>query len=168
MPAESAGVKVNNSDVAGLHRLVNRAIVEMRDSQSNAVADVNEYDQARFKRYFSNFRSYMAWVTSQPPLDLPETAPIEYVLDVNPVTSVLENDAITDLLRLMEAFRTEVVHSQSARRSCGYLSFDVARWNALIDKSEAYVDQYIAAAQPTDLPESSPMRSQSAAGLRGI
>lgn len=166
--ADAGSVKVNNSDVAGFHRLINRAIVEMRDCQSNSVADVNEYDQARFKRYFANFRSYIAWVTSQPPLDLPETSPIEYPLDTNPGFQTLENDAVTDLLRLMDSLRSEVVHSQSARRSCGYLGFDVTRWNLLIDKSEAYVDQYIAAAQPTDLPESSPMRAQSAAGLKGI
>lgn len=54
--ADAGSVKVNNPDVAGFHRLINRAIVEMRDCQSNSIADVNEYDQARFKRYFANFR----------------------------------------------------------------------------------------------------------------
>ena len=157
-----------NHDVAGLHRRINRFIIEMVKSVSNSGSMVNDWDQQRLETYLGAVRSYVDWITSQPYLDLPETSPRLIALDANPVFEPLENESVTDVVRLMEIARDEIVDSQSARQSSGLISFDERRVLGVISKIEAFVQNYIKVVTPLDLPESTPMRSISGKGNTGI
>lgn len=159
---------VYNHDVAGIHRRLNRFIIEMIKSVSNAGSLMNEFDQTRLASYLSAIKAYVSWVVSQPNLDLPETSPRAYPLDANPVYDLVENESVVDVVRMLELVRDEVVNSQSARNAAGLTKFDEARLLAIVTKVENFLATYIAAVTPLDLPESSPMRVASTAGKTGI
>lgn len=159
---------VYNHDVAGLHRRINRFVVEMAKSVSNSVSQFTQYDQDRLLSYLNAIRAYVNWVVSQPLLDLPETSPREYTLDSNPTWEVVENEAVVDVLRMLELVRDEIVHGQSARLSSSLIKYDVDRLNAIVDKIEAFINAYVATITPLDLPESSPMRSVATSGRTGV
>lgn len=159
---------VYNSDVAGLHRRINRFIVEMAKSASNQSSLMSEFDQNRLESYLSAVKAYVGWVVSQPALDLPETSPREYQLDEDPVLTVVENEAITDILRMLEVAREEMVNGQSARMPCGLLVFDVQRLNAIVNKIEKFLIDYVRVITPLDLPESSPSRAIAPKGSTGV
>lgn len=159
---------VNNHDIAGIHRRVNRFIVEMIKSVSNAGSLMNEFDQKRLASYLGAIKAYVSWVTSQPALDLPETSPRIYPLDNNPVYELVENESVVDVVRMLELVRDEVVNSQSARNAAGLTKFDEARLLAIVVKVENFLNTYIADITPLDLPESSPMRVAATAGNTGI
>jgi hypothetical protein len=159
---------VYNHDVAGLHRRINRFIVEMAKSVSNSVSQFTDYDQARLLSYLGAVRAYVTWVVNQPLLDLPETSPREYVLDPNPVWDIVENEAVVDVLRMLELVRDEITNGQSARLSSSLVKFDVNRISAIVDKIEAFINDYVAVITPLDLPESSPMRAVATAGKTGV
>lgn len=159
---------VYNHDVAGLHRRINRFIVECAKGVSNSVSQFTDYDQERLLSYLGAIRAYVNWVVSQPLLDLPETSPREYPLDGNPVWDVVENEAVVDVLRMLELVRDEIVNGQSARLSSSLVKFDVSRINAIVDKIEAFIRDYVATITPLDLPESSPMRAIATTGKTGV
>lgn len=159
---------VYNHDVAGLHRRMNRFIGEMAASASTNLSQMSEYDQNRLRTYLGAVRTYVNWVISQPQLDLPETSPRKYELEANPVVPLVENEAIIDIIRMMELARDEVTDGQSARMSSGLISFDVQRVGSVINKIEAFLDSYVAIITPLDLPESSPTRPVTAAGKTGV
>lgn len=160
--------KVYNSDVAGLHRRMNRFITEVMLSASNQSSYMSSFDIDRLRKYLGAVKSYIAWVTSQPQLDLPETSPREYMLDADPVIAVVENEAITDILRMLEVAREEMVNGQSARWPCGLMVFDVNRVLAIIAKIEAFLTDYVEKITPLDLPESTPSRAVSPKGSTGV
>jgi len=168
MPANTAGPQTYNHDVAGLYRRINRLIIEMVKAVSNSSSLMNEYDQTRLSSYLSAIRAYVAWVVSQPQLDLPETSPRLIVLDQMPKWDLTENEAIIDVVRMLEIARDEVVNSQSSRNSSGLNKFDEARILALVTKVEAFLTSYIQTITPLDLPESSPMRELSGSGSTGV
>lgn len=159
---------VYNSDVAGLHRRINRFIVEMAKSASNQSSLMSEFDQNRLSSYLSAIRSYVGWIVAQPQLDLPETSPKEYALDADPEVPVVENEAIVDILRMLEVAREEMVNGQSARMPCGLIKFDVARLDAIISKLESFLQNYVSVVTPLDLPESSPSRPIQSKGATGV
>lgn len=159
---------VYNSDVAGLQRRINRFIVEMAKSASNQSSLMSEFDQVRLASYLQAVKAYVSWVVSQPSLDLPETSPREYMLDDEPSIPVVENEAITDILRMLEVAREEMVNGQSARLPCGLLSFDVVRLTAIIEKIENFLVNYVQVITPLDLPESSPGRPIQSKGSTGV
>jgi hypothetical protein len=105
---------------------------------------------------------------AQPQLDLPETAPRAYALDPDPTVAIIENEALRDVLTMMEVARDELVASQSARMPVGLLSFDSRRAMAVVDKVEAFLNSYIREVQPLDLPESSPSRPMAPTGKTGV
>jgi len=157
-----------NQDIAGFHSRINRAIEEVYKSVSSGVVDYREADKTRVLSYLRAIDEYHNWVIDQPQLDLPESHPKEYVLDNNPVLTVVENDAANDIIRILEAGREELVNSQSARLPAGLISFDSDRNFAIIEKTRKLVVDYIDKVQPIDLPESSPQRGKSGVGRKGI
>jgi hypothetical protein len=161
-------VVVYNHDIAGIQRRVNRFIIEMVKSVSNAGSLMNSYDQSRLSSYLGAVRAYVGWVVSQPQLDLPETSPRQYILDPNPTWELLENESIVDVVRMMELIRDEVVNSQSARNASGLTKFDETRLLAVVTKVENFLTNYISIITPLDLPESSPMRTASTSGQTGV
>jgi hypothetical protein len=110
----------------------------------------------------------MAWVTSQPQLDLPETHPREIMLKAGPVITDVENESVNDVLRMVMIARDELVNSQSARVPAGLIKFDAARLTAVIQKCEAFLTNYIKVVDPLDLPESSPGVGLSGSGKVGV
>ena len=157
-----------NQDIAGFNSRLNRAIEEVYKSVSSGVVDFREADKNRVLSYFDAIDEYHTWVIAQPQLDLPETHPKDYVLDVDPVVTVVENDAANDIIRILEAARDELVNSQSARLPAGLITFDSDRNFAIVDKARKLVTDFIDKVQPIDLPESSPQRGKSGAGRKGI
>lgn len=160
--------EVLNHDVAGLCRRVNRFIVELNKSVSSSVHDMNEFDQGRLNDYLAAIRAYRTWVVAQPHLDLPETHPRPIEIGPNPEPPDVENESVRDIVNLMEICRDELVSSQSARNPAGLIVFDDNRAMALVEKCQAFLDNYIKATQPMDLPETSPLRPVSGPGLTGI
>src|SRR5512137_2715394 len=102
-----------NQDVVGLYDRIQRFIEEMNKSVSSNLSLTNEFDQERLAKYLDAIDRYHAWVQAQPHLDLPETAPQEYVLEALVVPTNVENESINDVIRLMCACRDELTNSQS-------------------------------------------------------
>ena len=160
--------KVNNHDIVGLYNRINRFIVELIKSVSSATSQVNEFDQARLASYLTAVDTYHSWVIGQPHLDLPETAPRDYELEVEPETPETENENVNDLVRLLVLARDELTNSQSARDPANLNKFDSGRLTALIAKSRAFLTDYIVPITPLDLPESSPQEASTGPGLTGV
>jgi len=163
-----AMVEVLNHDVAGLCRRVNRFIVELHKAQSANTSEMDVFDQERLQTYLDAITVYRGWVINQPQLDLPETYPREVEIGENPETPEVENESTRDAIYLMELARDELAGSQSARRASGFIGFDDRRLMALVGKTQAFLTDYIKVATPIDMPESSPARPGSGAGLGGI
>lgn len=157
-----------NTDVYGIVRRINRFIEEICKSVSSNVSGTNQFDAARGASYVAAVRSYAAWVTGQPALDLPETAPRSTPLPVSPVVPVMENDSMMDLATLLELARDEIVGSQSSRLGAGLLPADLKRLIAILDKADAFLSGYVATVDPLDVPESSPMAPMTGAGRLGV
>ena len=160
--------EVMNHDVAGMCRRINRFIVELHKSVSSSIHGMNKFDQERLATYLMAIKAYRGWVVAQPQLDLPETHPRAIELGPNPDTSAIENEAIRDVMTLMELCRDELIHSQSSRAPAGLLIFDDRRAMALVEKCEAFLTVYIQGVQPLDMPESSPAQPMSGPGLGGV
>jgi len=159
---------VYNHDVQGLHRRINRFIVEAINAASNGVSMVSDADQSRMSTYLVAIKTYVAWVVSQPVLDLPETHPREYVLEENPAVPVIENESLLDLIHLFTLARDEMVNGQSGRMASGLIRFDNDRILAIIAKAESFLSDYVAIVTPLDLPESSPMHVLAGQGKKGV
>lgn len=155
---------VYNHDVKGIHDRLNRFIVEMNRANSANVSAFSLHDNKRLRSYIAAIRKYVDWVMTQPLLDLPETSPREYLLDKEPELVVTENEAVNDVVRMLLLARDELAASQSARLSCSMTSHDVARFRAVIDKVELFLDMYVEEHQPLDLPETAPMTAMAPAG----
>ncbi len=159
---------VLNHDIAGLCRRLNHFIVELQKSVSSGVAFMNEFDQERLQAALGSVRAYRDWVITQPQLDLPKTHPREIELGENPASPDVENEAIRDLVYLMELCRDELVNSQSARMPAGFIAFDDKRAMSIMDKCQKFLDDYIKNVLPLDLPESQPSKPLAGAGAQGI
>jgi hypothetical protein len=160
-------MEVNNHDVAGIVRRVDRFVEELHKSQSSSVSQLKAADRVRLESYLLACESYQAWVVGEPELDLPESAPKAYSVPDAPVLAEVENESVNDLIRLMSLCREEILNSQSARQSAGLSKFDADRASALLAKCKSLL-AHVDSATPLDLPESSPMRAQSGPGARGV
>lgn len=159
---------VLNHDINGLCVRVNRFAEELYKSVSSGVGHTNQFDQARWQAYVNAFRTYKAWVMSQPQLDLPETHPREIEVETMIEMQNVENEAINDVLNLFKILKDEMLFSQSARLPAGIIVHDSLRIDALIDKIESLLTAYVAVVHPVDFPESSPQELVSGAGKTGI
>jgi hypothetical protein len=157
-----------NTDIFSLVRRINRFIVEVLKSQSSGISQTMPFDVARVKSYTASLRSFIAWIVAQPLLDLPETGPQWINLPKSPEIPNMENESAYDICVLFELLRDELANSQSARLSTNMMQFDHNRAQALIQKIDNLVDQYIAIAEPLDLPESSPSQLMTGPGSQGI
>lgn len=157
-----------NTDIDGLTRRINRFITEIFLAQSSGVSKTAPFDVVRMKSYTNAIRQYVAWIIAVPLLDLPETGPRAINLPTPPVIPLIENESMYDVAMLIELARDELTNSQSSRMSSNLVSFDKDRLLAIIDKIDNFIDGYILAVDPLDLPESSPMSSVSGPGLGGV
>lgn len=157
-----------NTDVYGIVRRINRFIEEVTKSVSSNVSGTNSFDVSRAKSYVAAIRSYAGWVTGQPALDLPETAPRSIALPVSPVIPPMENESMLDLATLFELARDEISGSQSSRVGAGLMASDLKRLTAILDKADAFIVGYITVVDPLDVPESSPMSPMTGPGRTGV
>lgn len=159
---------VYNHDVVGAYNRINRFIEEMVKSVSGGVSQMNSFDVVRLKSYLDAVDRHHDWVVAQPQLDLPETAPRAYALEVPPATPDVENEDVNDLVRLFVLTRDELTNSQSSRQGSGFIGFDSVRLRAIITKARAFLTSYVEVVQPLDLPESSPKELVSGPGHGGV
>lgn len=161
-------VVVNNIDVAGLVRRMERFKYELEHCVSANGSEVKAADLKRIRSYLDALVAYTDHVVAQPQLDLPETSPRAIQLGELGMPMATENESIQDLLHLLTLARDELVNSQSARDASGLKSFDHDRLVAMATKAYNFLDNYVATFTPLDLPESSPMTAQTPAGRQGI
>lgn len=159
---------VYNDDVDGLHRRLNRFLVELAKSASSGVSLTSDFDQSRLSSYLDAITAYHDWIMAQPQLDLVETNDQQIVLEPNPVLADVENEDVWDVINLLTRCREELVNSQSARLPSGLVSFDSSRFMAIINKTDKFLNDYIKKTTPIDLPQSSPLDPMSGAGKRGV
>jgi hypothetical protein len=160
-------VMTYNIDVHSIVRRYNRMLIEIQKSQSSGVSFSNPFDVARLTSYVSSMKNYQNWVISQPLLDCPETGPTEIVLPVSPDMTLIENESSYDAIQLIEIARDEIANSQSSRMPTNLLKFDFDRQQRYLDKLLKLLE-YVAASEPLDLPESSPMVEVSGSGRTGV
>ena len=91
-----------------------------------------------------------------------------YELRPAPVVPDMENESLSDICRLLELGRDELIHSQSARQGAKLIGFDSIRLLQIVDKCEKFMADYVAMATPLDLPESSPRAPMTGPGNQGI
>lgn len=168
--SENFPVEVFNHDVVMLYDKVSRFHVELSKSQSAPVSGMIGPDQIRLQSYIADIRAIVAWIQSNPVLDMPETHPRPYKLEVFPEEVNVENESINAILRLIRAAAVELVNSQSSRYASRLQPFDQQRFDQIIDKIEAFLVTYIqgAATVPLDIPESSPEEKQITDGSMGV
>mgnify|MGYP000429930839 CR=1 FL=1 len=147
---------VNNHDILGIHRRINRFIVELNKSASSGVSQFHDHDKKRLRAYLTSMTAYKDWVSAQPHLDLPETHPQEYALEPPTEVGAVENESCADAMNLLAKCRDELDNSQSARLSSGLMEADRVRFEAIVEKIAKFLDEYVDKATPLDLPESSP------------
>lgn len=157
----------SNHDVLGLDNRVNRFVREIQDSGSGNTSQYTEADKARLKSYTNATLVYIAWVTDQPVLDLPESFPRTYNFDEPVPVKTVENEMVNDVLNMFRTLQVEIRNSQSSTASNNYLDHDVTRWVKVIGKIDAFIDDYANRVTPLDLPESSPMNAGVTPGQSG-
>jgi hypothetical protein len=161
--------EVLNDDVVGLYKRLNRFIEELFKSQSANVTDMNVHDQNRLQSYLNSVTAYLDWiVSSDQPMDYPETHPKVTVLEEPPVVPDIENPIVVDLVKLFIRARDEMTNSQSARYSTGLIVHDEQRVRAVVQRAQDYLDNYIKAVVPIDQPESTPKQTDTGSGRTGI
>ena len=101
-------------------------------------------------------------------LDLPEWAPTEIDLGEPEALEMPENESIFDLMMHYDALEVELGSSQSSRQATGIIAHDEVRIRAVVQKLNAFLDNYVAQVLPLDLPESSPLRPQTGSGRTGV
>lgn len=160
-------MKIYNHDIANLIKRLRRFKVEIVKSVSSGISEMGEHDLLRLNSYLDCAKSFKKWMVEEPILDLPETSPMEIVLEEMPVLSEIENDDLSLVHTMMNLIESELLNSQSARRSTGLISHDAIRFDTYITKIENFIDGFIVPVSPLDLPESSPSTPMSGPGNLG-
>jgi hypothetical protein len=157
-----------NMDIVTIVRYLDRFVFEVWKSVSSGFSDTTDHDITRLNEYLARIRGYHAFCMSLPLLDLPDSSPCLYELQEPHDTSTCENEALDQMIRVLQRGRLELVASQSSRRSNGLQSHDSARLMAVVERAQNLLDEYIIPLQPTDLPESTPHRDVTGHGRTGV
>lgn len=161
-------MQVYNYQVAGLIRRLRRFRYETVKAASSALASVNDADFTRAKSYLNAAGMYVDWVVSVPQLDLPESSPRIIDLGEPEELPLAENEALIDLMTMYDLLELEIGNSQSARMGDSMISHDEKRVRALLEKMDLFLDNYVSAVLPLDVPESTPKRAQTGPGRTGV
>lgn len=162
--------EVINADVAGLAERADEVIYEVAKSQSANLTDMRPFDRERISQYNAMLRRYKGWVVAAPDVDLPETHPRVYPIKYisKDISDDVENKAIRDLIRFYRSLITELVNAQSARLANGLTQHDSRRFDLVMDKVEAFLEDYVDETQPLDMPESAPSSDAVDSGYKGV
>lgn len=157
-----------NHDVAGFVRRLRRFKYEWAKAASGQASYVSDADANRLRSYLRGLREYKKWCQDQPVLDLPESSPREINLGDPEALALPDNEAIVDVMNLWDLMEFELVNSQSSRMPSRLIVHDEKRIDALLDKIERFLEDYISNVLPLDLPESSPLRGVTGPGHTGV
>ena len=160
--------KVYNHDVAALSQMFHRVGVEVHRSNSANVSAVSQFDYKRYKEYLSWIEGKIDWITSQALLDLPESNPKQFMVDEAISYTRVENEAVNDMLRMIEIAIIELHNSQSARFSSNLIKQDNERVRGILTKMNSFLDEFVEKHLPLDVPESSPAMPMAPAGRLGV
>ena len=168
VPVGSSSAKTTyNIDVCSIVRRWNRIIMELNKSQSSGISQMMPFDITRLVSYLGAMTQFQAFIVSQPLLDCPETGPTEMPLPSDPVVAETENESVFDAIQLAIIARDEMKNSQSARIPTNLVKFDYERQQNYLAKLTNLV-AYIQAAEPLDLPETSPSMAVTGPGNMGV
>jgi len=145
-----------NMNIAGFANRINRFMQELIHSQSANTNDYNAHDVTRTQEYLSALSSFIDWVVGQPVLDLPKTTPQEIEIGEMTELQQVQNEMITDMVYYFQTLRDEALMAQSVRQSTGFMQQDEQRFRSVITAMTQYIENYVAAHNPMDMPESSP------------
>ena len=159
---------IYNLDCTYLADKLARYAGEVQQSVSSNVAFVNEFDMERLKNYLLDIDRAVAYIIGQPQIDLPESHPMQHPIQPFPAMRDMESDEWDHVVRLLRSGYIELVNGQSARLGAGLLAFDARRVTALVAKCRAWLEDYVAARLPMDLPETSPQQTMSPTGRLGV
>ncbi len=169
--AESLPIVTNatyNIEVATIVRYLDRAIIEVVQSQSAPLSDSHAHDLTRLDSYLVNLHSFLTWAARQPESDTPKSHPIALTLPEAKVVPDIENDALWRVAQMLDTFRFEAVNSETSRRSNGVKAQDLSRWRSYLADVKAFIDDHIRIVQPIDYTESSPRALVQGQGALGV
>lgn len=146
-------MQVSNLHIAGL---MNRIVLfrhEIDNSVSKKVHSYREPDIVRLKSYLGALKTYHDHVMSQDPLDLPHWHDRLIEAKDLPAPIETENPSLLDVIFLLEAMYIELSKSQSNDLATGLVIFDSERFVKQFNNLVAFVDNYVLASTPLDMPE---------------
>lgn len=161
-------MQVLNRSVLVLHNKFVRFLKELKQSQSRGVSVLSVADRDRLLSYIEDARQYIAFTISQPFTDEPESHPWELDIPDEPSFEYFDNTNLMEAALLLHVMIKENANSQSARFASGFISFDFKRLNALLDKFDNLIINYIDKAPLLDLPETAPDKDYAPDGKGGI
>ena len=160
--------EVANHDIAGIAERLDEIIYELLKAQSAGLTDVRDFDRTRIDEYMQLLQRYADWVVSVPNLDLPETHPrmhpINYISEELNID--IENKALRDVVRMLQALITEMTSAQSAAAASGLTTHDKRRFDQVMEKVRNFMTDYVDQTHPIDMPESAPSSPPVEPGLR--
>ena len=159
--------KLYNHDVAALCRTSRRTLNALYLSVSGATSGMNKFDQTRMKANVAATRSLLAWINSQPDLDLVESHPTEIEVPDPEKKPLVESDSINLAMDILFATEVELVNCVSAREAAGMNKFDSGRLTSYLTKLDSLIDNHVAVVEPQDFPESTPSQPLSGKGSLG-
>ena len=158
---------INNAEVAGLCRRLNRFWLEMRTANSANGQDMLDADKARLESYIDATERFLDWIVAAPQIDLPETGGRrKYNPGETPAVDQqqIENEDLRDILNAIAICHDELVHSTSAKMPTGVNKHDEARLRSYIAKGRNFIANYLNPTEPLDMPESSPSQPEAGTG----
>lgn len=168
MPEETDKGKVYNHDVASLSQMLFRIGQEVHKSTSSSASFVSDHDFERIVSYLDWLSKKLDWMVTLPLMDLPETYPTTFAVEIPEQWTQVENESCNDILRLVYITLVELQNGQSARISSGMLAFDEKRVRVIIQKLYDFMRDFVSSTHPIDLPESSPKREVAGKGRLGV
>lgn len=157
-----------NMHIVMVNDMVNRFMRELEKSQSSGVSGMNVHDITRVKSYTAALTGLHDYIVSRGLLDLPETHPKLFAVETLEDPANVESESVNMVIRHLEALRTEMLGSHSARNASSLIVHDSVRYMSIVNDLNAFITEYIEVQTPLDLPESSPMEPMSGAGTGGV
>ena len=157
---------VRNRNVAGLVRRYDDFIKEIVESDSANQQSTSAADLERWNSYLSAIDRYVAYVVSEPEVDVPESASLDIQVKDSPVIPDMENNSVYDLAWMMYDARHEVVNNQS-RTAYNFTKADTKRVTDITEKCRRFLLDYVEQTQPLDMPESIPEFALTGPGRTG-
>jgi len=163
-----------NLHIAAICRYIARYTEEISKSASAGVTALSTADKTRLNSYMSDMRIYIEWVWNLQAdddggfLDLPESHPTSILVPIVDPVGEMENNALIDIVVYLKTLYVEAMSAQSSRLGAGLIGHDYERFLAILDTIDSYIETFVAATSPQDLPESSPRSLMPTKGKTGV